>query len=329
LVKMVEAGKFTVLTSIASFQESVHDAMMGRSGAFRRTVRGVELLKQYGVPFSANMVVAQANAGQVYETGLFAHSLGARSFSATKASPPLGCNDYSKVQPTRDQVRQSLDDLLRLNEETGMPVDILECYPLCFFGNVEKYKRFTRHKCSAAIFSSAIGADGLVRPCSHSNRTYGNVFTEDLDVIFSRMLEWRSGDLLPEQCLNCNYFSQCSGGCRCEAEHAGDIAGMDPYALGESSVIPQASEVSVEFAVADETRFGIDASVRFRKEGFGYVVKGRASFAIVGPEAGDLLMKLQMSGMTLAEASRYSGFDPDQVLAVLKGLVSKRIVSFV
>lgn len=107
LEKMLNAGKFSILTSIASYDEKTHDAAMGRAGAFIKTVSSISLLRKYEVDFSINMVVSKINADQVYHTGIFAHSIGAKMFAATKASPPLGCRDYSMVQPSKEQVKKS------------------------------------------------------------------------------------------------------------------------------------------------------------------------------------------------------------------------------
>jgi radical SAM protein with 4Fe4S-binding SPASM domain len=320
--KMKKAGRFTILTSLASCREEVHDTMMGRKGSFRRTLEGMGLLKKNGLGFSANMVVTQQNANQVYETGLFAHQLGAKSFSATKASPPLGCKDYSDIQPSRDQVQRSLEDLLLLEEKTGISVDILECYPLCLIGDTARYARFARRRCSAGILSGTVGSDGQVRPCSHSNRTYGNILEDDLAVIYDRMNEWRTGELLPEKCLSCEHFAICSGGCRCEAEYDSTIKGMDPYATNAGDVIlPRKSTDG--FKILSTTIFSVGLSVQFREEGFGFVLKKKRSVAMVGKEAGLLLKELQGRSMTLEEAALFSRSDPEKVAKVLRGLAWK------
>ncbi|MDD5693586.1 MAG: radical SAM protein [Patescibacteria group bacterium] len=327
ILRMKRAGRFTILTSLASCKEKVHDTMMGREGSFRRTLKGIELLRKNGVGFSANMVITQQNADHVYETGLFAHQLGAKSFSATKASPPLRCIDYSGIQPSRDQVKCSLEDLLRLEKETGIQVDILESYPLCLIGDTVRYAKFARRRCSAGILSGTVGPDGQVRPCSHSNRTYGNILEDDLAVIYSRMNEWRTGELLPEKCLLCEHFAICSGGCRCEAEHASTIRGMDPFATNSDDVILPQEEATNGFEIMGTTLFSVEPDVKFREEEFGYVLRRKRSVTMVGKEAGLLLKELQKTAMTLEEAAHFSHADTEKVAVVLKGLSWKKIVS--
>ena len=325
--RMKEAGPFKVLTSIASYDESVHDTMMGRRGAFGRTLRGIELLKKQGVWIGANMVITQQNANQVYETGLFAHKLGVRMFSATKASPPLGCPDYSAIQPTHDQVRYSLDELLRVRDATGLSVDALEPYPLCFLGDIEKYETFAKRRCSAGVTTATIGADGQVRPCSHSDRVYGNIFKEDLFTIYSRMSEWRTGELVPEKCLACKYFGNCSGGCRCEAEYTGDIRGMDPCASSPMDVVPKPKKVVPRLTLEPESMVSVKPDVKFREEGFGYVLWKMNKVALVGKEAGKLLLELQATTMTFEDVVSISGSDNDKVSVVLMELKRKKMIN--
>ena len=72
LIQMMKCGQFSILTSLASYDEKIHDIMMGRKGSFARTVSAIELLRKYNVSTSINMVVTKINAHQVYETGLLA-----------------------------------------------------------------------------------------------------------------------------------------------------------------------------------------------------------------------------------------------------------------
>jgi radical SAM protein with 4Fe4S-binding SPASM domain len=263
-------------------------------------MHGIEILNKYGVRFSANMVVSQANAEQVYETGKLAHDLGARFFAATKASPPLGCADYSSIRPSEEQIRKSLDDLLRLEAEVGIPVDILECYPLCFFGDVAKYEKFAKRSCSAGVSSATIGSDGSVRPCSHSNRIYGNILEEGLSAIYHKMTEWRSGDLLPQKCLECSHFKRCTGGCRCEAEYYGEVTDMDPLAYGPEQVTLPPKTPKAEVDVYSG-RLTSARNIRIRREEFGVVVRLGRQTILLDSEGSELIKLLHSKECSFSE----------------------------
>jgi radical SAM protein with 4Fe4S-binding SPASM domain len=327
LDKLDEAGKYSFLTSIASFDELTHDTLMGRQGAFRGTLRGIKLLNQRGVKFSANMVVSQGNVEQVFDTGMFAKSLGASAFAATKASPPMGCPDYSAIRPSLEQIKFSLDELLRL-EEAGVCVDILECYPLCFFGDIEKYRHFARRSCSAGIMSATIGSNGQVRPCSHSNRVYGDVFTEDLSVIYSRMTEWRTGELLPQTCLSCGYLKSCSGGCRCEAEYYGKVTDMDPLASGPASVMPATPRSLPSRADFGKLPIAIAEGVCRRVESFGSIIHKRNKTVFLGEDATTLLDALEKEPLSLQQVTALFPGQEDGCVNILSKLVSDKLLVF-
>lgn len=231
-----QVGVDSIITSLISYDEDIHDYLSQRRGAFRQAVEGIQNVLSEGIRLRVNMVVTQANETQVYETGKFVHSLGVTAFSATKATPPPNCEDFSSLSISQDSLRNSLDQLLALHEEFNMNVDILEPYPLCAMRDISRYKYFARKRCNAGVTTCTIGATGEVRPCSHADIVYGNIFTEPLKQVWEKMSEWRDGSLVPELCLNCKFFRLCGAGCRMEAKSHGDIGGLDPYASKPENV---------------------------------------------------------------------------------------------
>jgi radical SAM protein with 4Fe4S-binding SPASM domain len=207
-----------------------------------------------------------------------------------------------------------------------MHVDILECYPLCFIKDMGKYEKFTRRKCTAGIYSATIGSDGQVRPCSHSNRVYGSILTEDMVTIFARMSEWKTGELLPRKCLKCTFLKKCSGGCRCEAEYAGNIKNLDPYASDPSSIIPFLEINQIEIDIDPMTKILVKLDLKFRKEDFGYLIWKNNNVTMVDEEAGILLKKMQQTEMTLVDAATISCSKPEDVTAMIKDLITQNFI---
>jgi radical SAM protein with 4Fe4S-binding SPASM domain len=325
LSKMLEVGKFSILTSLSSNIPSVHDFLMNANGRFSKTIDGINLIHKAGVNFSINMVVTKINADHVYQTGLLALQLGAGKFCATKANPPLGCIDYSMVQPTHEQVKDSLDVLLALNKDTGIRVDALECYPLCFLGDLEKYEPFTKRRCSAGVASGSIGPEGGFRPCSHSNRIYGDVFSEDsIEDIFARMTDWRSGELIPETCKKCSYFKRCSGGCRCEAEYVCKIEGMDPYACGEGAVLP--GPIVNYGIIADDRPVFFPKNIQIRSESFGCIIHRNGNLAMIDQDAGKIFSNYIGIKTNPSEIAKDYCCDIVDTARLISILLSKRII---
>jgi radical SAM protein with 4Fe4S-binding SPASM domain len=328
MIDAIDTRKFNILTSLASYDETMHDAMMGRAGAYKRTLSGIDVLKYEGIDFSINMVVTKENAEQVYQTGLLAHRLGATAFCATKTSPPLGCIDYSAVQPTANQVLKSLDDLILVNQDTGIKTDILECYPHCFLSGSKDYEKFTNHSCTAGISSSTVRPDGDMRPCSHSDRIYGSVLQEDITTIFARMGEWQRGDLLPDICKRCGHAKQCFGGCRCEAEYAtGSITGCDPLTSKEPIDIKPTFNEIIDNQITEKNIVSVNRSVRFRGETFGTILWKAGVAMAVDDEAGGLLKDLKKKSMSVREIAEIYHVGISEVIPVLGAVYNKKMLT--
>lgn len=279
-----------VLTSLTSLDERDHDRIVGLKGSHRRLLKNIRLLSGLGVKVSANMVVRSDNAQSVYDTGVFAKTLGVSRFSATKAAPTPGI-DYASYAPTSQQIKTSLDDLLRLKDDYGMNVDILESYPLCFFGDLEKYALFIRRNCTAGVFNCSIGPDGNVRPCSHSGMSYGNVLNESLQSCWLRMDDWRSGAYIHKECRDCPYLLECSGGCRTDAETLyGDIKGRDPLMTNYSQILPAKPPEEREIYLPEELI--LVSYARIRKEAFGGVLRVDDNVVFLGSNGFDLIFSL-------------------------------------
>ena len=279
-----EAGLDFVLTSLHSFDEETHDAITQKKESFKRTLRGIKICQDAGLDFGVNMVVMTANNKQVFETGKFVKDLGVKAFSATKAVPCLGGNNFSEIGIDKKAFKGMITDLILLEKTFGMNVDTLMAYPLCALSDLANFWRFAQHSCGAGTTTCTIGSNGDVRPCSFADENYGNVFVDFLPQIWQKMKDWRDGNRLPKNCVNnCKYFSQCGGGCRMEAKFAGNKAGMDPLATGPSDVI-SLPVYDFNSPPADfwDKQLVIVPNLRLRREDFGGIIapQGRRSVLI-------------------------------------------------
>jgi MoaA/NifB/PqqE/SkfB family radical SAM enzyme len=167
-----------VLTSLMSCNEELNDRMCQREGVFEKVVEGIKEAKLAGLRVSVNMVVSKDNLHEVYKTGEFCYQeLGIDSFSATRVGPSShNLIWFEDHRLSRKGIRKMLDQLKSLKKKYGMRVDSLEPLPYCTLEDLEEYKLFTRRRCVAGITTCTIGSHGEVRPCSHADLIYGNVF---------------------------------------------------------------------------------------------------------------------------------------------------------
>jgi radical SAM protein with 4Fe4S-binding SPASM domain len=277
----VSLGLQSVLTSLSSFDPQVHDFISGKQGNFKKVVKGIEIAQRSGLSVIVNMVLTKFNEKDVYKTAKFLYNLGVKNFTVTKSSPPLGLNQetYKQFKPTKKALVNALDELVQAKKDFHLGVDILECYPLCFFPNSKKYSIFASHRCMAGISTCTIGANGEVRPCSHADLIYGNIFKESLTNIWGKMEEWRLGQFVPSGCKKCKYLKYCSGGCRMESfYYTGKINGVDPWAKVENQnlldldLLIEKDQNENDITLNEKDYLRLNSSLRIRSEDFGIIL---------------------------------------------------------
>lgn len=270
-----QSGLKSVLVSALCGVQEIHDSITGCDGSWQKTIDGIKVARKFGFRVSSNTVLTKLNLKYLYETAELMKRLGVLTFCATKASPALNSRNFQDLVLNRYELRSSLNELLRIKEKLKMNVDILECYPLCLIGDLSKYSHFARRKCTAGVTTCTISPSGDMRPCSHANMIYGNIFRENMFDVWMKMIDWRDAQYVPDECQSCEFAGHCSGGCRMEASYHGDIKGKDPFMSGPEDV---KKDVKIKSTV-DKTdksilamKLKINPQLRIRDESFGATV---------------------------------------------------------
>ncbi len=314
------------LVSVLCSQEDVHDSIAGRVGAWEDTIKGIKLAKSHGFRISSNMVLTKLNWRYLRETAEFLKGIGVSSFCATKASPSLNARNFDQYLLSRDELRASLEELIQIRTSLGMAVDIQECYPLCLIGDTAKFESFARRSCSAGVTTCTISPTGDVRPCSHADMVYGNVFREPFNDVWARMDDWRDGRYVPDECNACKFLERCTGGCRMEAKHRGDIRGKDPFMSGPEDVLYSIGPKH-EHAPPAQEKFHLNKPLKIRKENFGATVITPAGSALINEDGLRILQGLlQESIFTVDSAATRFSSKPDNMRKFLLGLVRRGVV---
>jgi radical SAM protein with 4Fe4S-binding SPASM domain len=318
-----------ILTSVCSHNPAVHDHINQRRGALDETIRGIKLSLASGISVAVSMVLIKQNVKDVIPTGLMLKSLGVRQIFATKASPPLNAVDFSKLMITREEMIASMDDLCVLQREHGMTVGILECYSLCSYGTPEKYPFVAERRCSAGITTCTIGSDGNIRPCSHSDKTYGNVMSTGLVPAWNAMTEQRDGQLLPAVCKACPLFADCSGGCRVDAFCcSGRYSALDPYARPKT-VSKIVSVDRLVKPVSLSQKLEVNTGLHTRIESIGVLCADESLMgtpAILTRDTFDLVTALQGNQFTVGEVSTRFDIPISDAITLCSALVRDRVL---
>lgn len=230
--RLIQLNVVSVLTSIMAPNAKIHDEIAQFKGAFEKTIRGIRILQKVGISPMVNMVISQKNKYLLRETALFVKSLGIKHFNSTRAGCPGNCENFSELSISLPEFRNYLEELYVIGKQEKISVGVLESYPLCAIKDIKRYKSFIGRRCSAGIITMTIAVNGDVRPCSHLDVIYGNIFSKTISSIWGLMKEWRDGSLLPYECRICKILAWCGGGCRMEAKmRNGSFITLDPYAV--------------------------------------------------------------------------------------------------
>ncbi len=325
-----ESGLKSIVTSIMGPNAETYNTIAQNPGAFDRVVRNIKIAQDAGLAIVANMVVTKLNMSQVKETARFVYSLGVRKFSATKASTPGNCSDFSQYALTMEEFRKYLLDLSEVGAELGIKVDALEAYPLCGVKDLGIHLFAKNRRCMAGINSMTVGSNGLVRPCSHFDKSYGNLLTEDLHTIWGRMSEWKAGTFLPIGCKSCKLLGVCGGGCRMEAKVCcGDVAASDPYCVPADTEFALDSlkeyfetHQGEKAMLSDNDKF-IILPYRARKESFGATVRSEGRpYAFLNKSGTDIFLQMQIGVPYQVGDLRVQWGTVDQ-LKFLNGLIDR------
>lgn len=234
--KLAELGLDHVLTSLPSSDPGINDEIMQKPGAYELIMKGIGAARRNGIRVSVNHVVLLSNYRYVYETARVVAEVGGQKIFITRAVPPT----YSK-NPEQDgyitdpiTMKEALDSALQAKADFGINVGSLVSYPLCFLGDLDKYKDFIGRGCPAQRGTRfSVNATGEAHACVHEEKSYGNLFQSNVKDIYSNMIQWHDGSLRYEGCEGCRYADVCESGCRMSAlGFAGSLREKDPLFVG-------------------------------------------------------------------------------------------------
>ena len=333
--KLKSIGLNSVLTSLLSSNEMMHDYLSSTKGSFERIIQGIDIARSVNIKVAVNMVVMKNNLMQVEETGRFVHKLGVFSFSATRVIAPRSQQyQFSKeLMLTMNDIQFIVKQMLAL-KDTKMRLDSLIPYPACFFDDEIARKMFIGRACSAGKTSLTIASDGSVRACTHHEKIYGSLIFNDLSSIWLQMKEWRDGSLLPEFCRSCQLLPKCGGGCRM-ASKENDICEKDSIMNNEtmlefSSAVKKATGPTLK----SDTELFVKRSCRFRKDKeIGIINTGGIKNTMVSLETLILIKNFHAENAVLTPdllQKKYNiTMNNDSYLFFLESLVSKNILELV
>ena len=231
-----DLGLDHVLTSLPSSDPVINDQIMQKVGAFELIMDGIAAARRNNIRVSVNHVVSLANYKSVYETAKKVAEVGGQKIFITKAVPPTYSKDPEKDGYITDpaKMKETLDAALQAKADFGISIGTLVSYPLCFLGDLEKYKDFIGRGCPGQRGTRfSVNSTGETHACVHEEKGYGNLFENSVKEVYANMSDWHDGSLRYVGCKGCRYADICESGCRMASlGFSGSLKEKDPLYVG-------------------------------------------------------------------------------------------------
>ena len=208
---LAQSGLDSAQVSLEAGDAETHDRVVGRRGAFERTVAGIRTLRAAGIRVHTNTTINELNRAGLHALIDLVADLGSEHLSMNmviRTGDAVGQPDigYTDIGPLVLALKQHAEDC-------GLRFVWYSPVPFCLF-NPAAYG-LGSPSCSAADGLLSIAPDGGVLPCSSFAQGVGNLLYEDFDTVWNRRAAkyWRNKEFLPPGCRGCEYAALCCGAC--------------------------------------------------------------------------------------------------------------------
>ncbi len=302
--RLRDCGLDHILTSLNSYDAETNDYMVNKKGALEIIKQGIRNCVKNSIRVSANMIISQRNKEHIYQTGLLAHELGCQKIFGTRVVPSVNVDNVVNTDSelSKDDAIEALNQLVRIKEETGIMIGSLVSYPLCFLGDLERFKDFVGRGCTGQSgHLMSINANGDAHACVHQAENYGNVFKGGIFESYKKMCTWHDKSYRYAGCMDCGYIEVCKSGCRMSAHaYFGAYNKQDQLMVGKDGITKQYKIVyddTIYEKIKGGLKFTVPKRLRFRKEdGFHLVSIRWANIISIVDEVAVFLRKYQDSG---------------------------------
>ena len=233
------AGVLGFGISVDSLDPAFHDEFRGRSGAWAKTMAGIEACRRNEVSFQIHFSIFETNAHELPAMIDFARDCGARVLNIFFLICTGRGESVTDLTPQRYE--QILGELIEAQEQCSDLIIRARCAP--------HFKRIAHQRnpdsalnrisgqegdgCIAGTHYCRITPDGAVTACPYIPDEVGNIRHESFKALWdqSPVLQWFREPELRGSCGVCEYRKIC-GGCRARPlALGGDLMDPDPWCV--------------------------------------------------------------------------------------------------
>lgn len=219
-----------VRTSLDGFLPATHDAIRGSKGSFKRTMKSIEMLRQSGMPVTANVVATKSNCAELKNLIEMLRGKGIDYNLSGMAPAGRGCRSCADNLSLMKVALMHMNDILykeglASNDAfNDYEIERIKKRYLHYIQSGKKRKKYLPTQCGVGKRMIFVSAEGDICLCptlsSRESKRFcgGNILKDDLKNIWENSPVFRAYRYL--QCKdirNCKYSALCRGGCRSDA----------------------------------------------------------------------------------------------------------------
>jgi len=228
---LAEAGLDSAQVSLEAGSAEVHDAIVGRPGAFALTARAVGTLRAAGIHTHTNTTICAGNRDHLEALiGYVRHTLGSEYLSMNMVIRTGTALDHPEIGISYREVSSMLPTLLACAEREGIRLVWYSPLPYCLFNPVTAGLGSKSCACADGLLS--VSPTGDVLPCSSFEHGLGNLLADSFQRVWhSRAARyWRSKAFVPPACAQCPIKHICCGACPLYWDERGSFTELDGIA---------------------------------------------------------------------------------------------------
>ncbi len=241
--KMLDANIQRVSISIDGATAESHDAFRKVEGSFEKSLRGIRMLKEAGLPFQINTTITKVNLNELPAVQKLAESLGAVAHHIFLIVPTGRGRDLKDQEIAAEEYEKALHWFYDQRKNTKLQLKAT-CAPHYYRilrqrareeGEKVTYKSHgldaVTRGCLGGIGFCFISHVGDVQPCGYLEVNCGNIRETPFPQIWEKsdvFVALRDFSRYEGKCGECEYVKVC-GGCRARAyEFTGNFLGPEP-----------------------------------------------------------------------------------------------------
>ncbi len=236
---LVDAGLASAQVSLEAATAELHDRVVGKPGAFERTVAGIRNFKRMGIHVHTNTTLCEANLDHAEELVRFlSRDLGNKTFSMNmviRTGEALAPSDgpSASIGVTYSQVAARLPAIIETAKQEDIRFVWYSPIPYCIFNPVLHGLGAKSCACVDGILS--VDPTGGILPCSSFESGMGSLLEQPFDQLFrgDAARYWRDKAYVPPVCADCPDVDVCAGACPLYWDAAGSFGEIPRAGSGD------------------------------------------------------------------------------------------------